>query len=50
MLWDPLLKLDILKFVLAGPVNNTQDSQKNAKRKHINNFSAIQTQARPKLP
>ena len=28
MLWDPLLKLDILKFVLAGPVNNAQDSKK----------------------
>ena len=43
MLYNPLLKLDILKFVLAGLINNAQDSQKNAKHKHINNFSAIQT-------
>ena len=43
MLWDPLLKLDILKFVLTGPVNNAQRLKKIAKHKHINNFNAIQT-------
>ena len=33
MLWDPVLKLDLLKSVLADPVNSAQDSQKNAKRR-----------------
>ena len=43
VLWIPLLKLDMLKFVLTGLENSAQDSQKNAKCKHLNNFSAIQT-------
>ena len=43
VLWNPLLKLDMLEFIVAGPKNSTQDSQKNAKCKHLNNFSAIQT-------
>ena len=33
MLWDPVLKLDLLKFVLTDPVNSAQDPQKNAKRR-----------------
>ena len=33
VLWDPVLKLDLLKFVLTDPVNSAQDPQKNAKRR-----------------
>ena len=33
MLWDPVLKLNLLKFVLTDPVNSAQDPQKNAKQR-----------------
>ena len=33
VLWDPVLKLDLLKFVLTDPVNSAQDPQKNAKQR-----------------
>ena len=30
MLWDPVLKKNLLKFVLASPVNSARDPHKNA--------------------
>ena len=41
--WDPILKKNLLKFVLAGPITSAQDPHKKTQSRKSLVFSAIQT-------
>ena len=41
--WDPILKKNLLKFILAGPITSAQDPHKKTQTRKSLVFNAIQT-------
>ena len=46
MLWDPILKKNLLKSALASPMNSAQDPHKKCSCQHKCKHSCIQTNTR----